>query len=76
MTGLFDFINQTTILMAIKWMIVSGLILYSFFGFLISKQIQVMNKAVSTQYGKFIYQLGLIHFLSSILVVIIAIVIL
>ncbi len=71
-----NFFNHLTILLLVKWMIFISLTLYSFFAFLISKQIKVMNKAVSTQYGQLIYQLGLIHFLASLLVLALALIIL
>ncbi len=71
-----DFLNHLTILLIVKWMIVAGLTLYTFFAFLIAKQIKVMNKAVSTQYGYFIYGFGLFHFFAALTVLILAILIL
>ena len=76
MTFLINLINNFSILLLVKLMIIISLGLYSFFAFLISRQIQVMNKAVSTQHGKAMYFLGLAHFLVSIFVLALAIIIL
>ncbi len=76
MTFLINLINNFSILLLVKLMIIISLGLYSFFAFLIYRQIQVMNKAVSTQHGKAMYLLGLIHFFASIFVLALAIIIL
>ncbi len=76
MNFFIHFIENFSILVLVKLMIIVSLGLYSFFAFLISRQIQVMNKAVSTQHGKAMYLLGLIHFFASIFVLALAIIIL
>jgi len=72
----FDLLNHTTILTLFKWMIVIALTLYTFFALLITKQIKVMNKAISTQYGRFLYLFGAFHLLLAFLILILAIIIL
>ena len=76
MNFLINFIDNFSILLLVKLMIVIALSLYSFFALLISRQIQVMNKAVSTQNGQAMYLLGLIHFITSLFVLALAIIIL
>ena len=74
--NLFDLLNHNTILLLFKWMIVIALFLYTFFAFLITKQIKVMNKAVSTKYSRSLYLFGTLHLLLSLLILILAIIIL
>ena len=74
MNNFINIIDQISILNVIKLMIVIGLTVYSFFAFLMMRQIKVMNKAVSTQYGSALWIVGLSHFILAISVLFIAIV--
>ncbi|KKS20720.1 hypothetical protein A3A55_03710 [Candidatus Roizmanbacteria bacterium RIFCSPLOWO2_01_FULL_40_14] len=70
-----SFLNDS-ISLIIKIMIITSLVVYGIFAFILISQIRIKRQTVTTQLGGFLELLAYIHFVLSIILIILAFIIL
>lgn len=71
-----DWIFSITLLGVVKWLLVVGLVMYSGFAFVITRQVKIMSDAIEDGFNQVVIVFSWVHLLVAILLTILAVVVL